>query len=81
MEPPTPLVPLPTLTNTMPARPAVAAPVPISIAPLLPDTAVPLLKTSMPLTPLVPELMERMAMAPLEVAVPSPLARCTAPPV
>ena len=31
--------------------------------------------------PEVPELIDRMAMAPLEVAVPSPLARCTPPPV
>ena len=54
----------------MPARPAVAAPVPSSMAPLLPVTAVPELKISMPLTPAVPELIERIVMAPLDVAVP-----------
>merc|ERR1719482_517541 len=66
--PPTPLVPLPTLTSTIPPRPAVAAPVPISIAPLLPATAVPLLNMSMPLTPELPELIDRIVMAPLELA-------------
>ena len=34
-----------------------------------------------PLTPDVPELIDRIVMAPLDVAVPSPLATCTAPPV
>jgi hypothetical protein len=80
-DPPTPLVPLPTVTRTMPPRPAVEAPVPSSIAPLLPDFAVPELKMSMPLTPLAPELIERIVIAPEDVAVPSPEARWTAPPV
>ena len=51
------------------------------MAPLLPATAVPVLKSSMPLAPHAPELIERIVMAPLDVAVPSPLARWTAPPV
>jgi hypothetical protein len=50
----------------------VEAPVPTSIAPLFPLTAVPELKISMPLTPDVPELIERIVMIPLDVAVPSP---------
>ena len=61
--------------------PAVATPVPTSIAPELPVLAEPVLKISMPLTPLVPELMDRIVMAPLDVDVPSPLLRLTAPPV
>ena len=67
------LVPLPMLTSTMPARPAVAAPEPSISAPLLPSTEVPELKTSAPLTPEVPELIDRIVMAPLDVAVPSPV--------
>ena len=51
------------------------------MAPELPVLAVPVLKISMPLTPLVPELMDRIVMAPLDVDVPSPLLRLTAPPV
>ena len=41
----------------------------------------PELNTSMPLTPLTPELADRMLTMPLDVAVPSPDARLTAPPV
>ena len=51
------------------------------MAPELPVLAEPVLKISMPLTPLVPELMDRMVTAPLEVDVPSPALRLTAPPV
>ena len=79
--PPAPLVPLPTATSTAPPRPPVAAPVPTTTAPLLPCTVVPELNTSMPLTPLTPELADRMLTTPLDVAVPSPDARLTAPPV
>jgi hypothetical protein len=53
----------------------VETPVPNSIAPLLPPCADPLLNINMPLTPFAPELIERIVMAPLEVAVPSPDAR------
>jgi hypothetical protein len=74
-------VPLPAVITTIPPRPAVVAPLPISMAPLLPDTDVPELNTSMPLTPDVPELIERIVIAPLDADVPSPDARCTAPPV
>ena len=56
-------------------------PVPTSIAPELPVLAEPVLKMSMPLTPLVPEFMDRIVMAPLDVDVPSPELRLTAPPV
>jgi hypothetical protein len=59
----------------------VDTPVPTSIAPELPVLAEPVLKMSMPLTPLVPELMDRMVIAPLDVEVPSPVLRLTAPPV
>ena len=51
------------------------------MAPELPVLAEPVLKISMPLTPLVPELMDRMVIAPLDVDVPSPVLRLTAPPV
>ena len=37
--------------------------------------------TSEPLTPEAPELAERIVTTPLDVAVPSPDDRCTAPPV
>merc|ERR1711991_46586 len=65
----------------MPPRPAVAAPVPSSMAPLLPPFDVPLLKISAPLTPDVPELIDRIVIAPLDVDVPSPDAIATPPPV
>jgi len=42
--PPTPLVPLPTLTTMAPARPAVAVPEPRYTAPLFPVTELPVLK-------------------------------------
>ena len=50
------------MPSLIPPRPAVAAPVPISIAPLL--------KMSMPLMLEVPELMDRIVMAPLTPLVP-----------
>jgi len=47
----------------------------------LPLLALPLLKTNIPLTPEAPELILRMLIIPLVVAVPSPLARVKEPPV
>jgi hypothetical protein len=59
----------------------VADPVPTVIEPLLPLLVLPELKTSMPLVPAKPEFVLRIVTIPLEVAVPSPLLRLTAPPV
>ena len=81
MGPPTPLVPLPTDSDTRPARPVVATPEPSSSAPLLPLTELPELNTSAPLTPLTPAFVLRIVITPLVVAVPSPAAMLTAPPV
>jgi hypothetical protein len=80
-EPPTPLVPLPTVSNIIPDRPSVAAPVPILRPPLLPLLLLPELNISMPLVPSSPAFIERMVIIPLLVAVPSPLPIPTAPPV
>ena len=81
MPPPTPLVPLPTVMDTSPARPAVAAPVPTMIEPVLPPCDVPDEKISMPLTPVVPEFAVRIVIMPLDVDVPSPVEIPRAPPV
>jgi len=51
------------------------------MAPLLPLLVLPELNTSMPLLPALPEFKLRIVTMPLEVAVPSPLLRLTAPPV
>jgi len=66
---------------TMPLRPAVDAPEPSQIAPLLPLLALPELNTRIPLEPVDPEFMLRIVTMPLVVAVPSPLLRLKAPPV
>ncbi len=49
--PPAPLLPLPTVRSDDQPRPPFDAPVPISIAPLLPLVVAPKLITSKPLTP------------------------------
>ena len=64
-----------------PARPPVAAPVPTVRLPLFPDTADPELNASDPLAPDVPPFAEPTTTAPLLVAVPSPAANVTLPPV
>jgi hypothetical protein len=51
--PPRPLLPLPLVTYTAPPRPLDAAPEPMYNAPVLPDPEVPVLKISIPLTPLL----------------------------
>ena len=56
--PPSPLSPLPTETVKAPDLPPVAAPVAKSRDPLLPLLVVPVLNTSLPETPLAPELAE-----------------------
>jgi hypothetical protein len=53
ISPPIPLLPEPTLIYTSPPRPLDAAPEPIYNAPVLPDPDVPVLKTNIPLTPLL----------------------------
>ena len=57
--PPEPESPLPTVNNSAPPRPLVAAPLPIDIEPLLPLDAVPELKINKPLVPEVPEFAVR----------------------
>ena len=79
--PPALLVPLPTVIATAPPRPAVAAPVPSHTCPLLPLLELPELKINTPETPFVPALALRIVTEPLVVAVPSPDATLTAPPV
>jgi hypothetical protein len=53
----------------------------MAMAPELPELVVPELKTSIPLTPPVPEFADRMLIIPLDVAVPSPDPILTDPPV
>jgi len=59
----------------------VAAPDPSTTLPVLPELLLPELNTNEPLVPAFPALMERTSTMPLLVAVPSPLAMLTAPPV
>jgi hypothetical protein len=56
ISPPVPLLPAPTVTYTAPPRPLNATPEPMYNAPVLPDPDVPVLKISIPLTPLLPVL-------------------------
>jgi hypothetical protein len=51
------------------------------MAPLFPESAVPVLKTSIPLMPAVPELALLMLMMPKLRSVPSPDVRLRVPPV
>mgnify|MGYP006165252697 CR=1 FL=1 len=81
INPPAPLVPLPTVIVTEPPVPAVAAPVPIKKRPLVPELAVPELNTKVPLTPADPAFADRTRIAPLDVAVPSPVVIEINPPV
>ena len=74
-------MPLPTAISTEPLRPSVAAPVPRAIAPELPELVVPVLNTSIPLTPAVPAFELRIATTPDDVAVPSPEPMLSDPPV
>ena len=53
ISPPVPLSPVPTVTYTAPPRPLNAAPEPMYKAPELPDPDAPVLKISIPLTPLL----------------------------
>ena len=61
--------------------PAVAAPEPIEIDPLLPELLVPELNNNTPLTPVAPAFALRIVIAPLLVAMPAPPTTPTAPPV
>ena len=65
----------------MPPVPAVAAPLPIEIVPVLPELEVPELNTITPLTPDEPAFAVRTVIAPLVVAVPSPVVIEIEPPV
>jgi len=53
ISPPVPLSPVPTVTYTAPPLPLNATPDPMYNAPVFPDPDVPVLKISIPLTPLV----------------------------
>ena len=68
--PPMPLLPLPTVIETIPARPDDAVPEPIEIEPLLPLLDVPVLNIKAPDTPLTPALAVCMTRTPELVAVP-----------
>ena len=79
--PPEPQVPPPTVISSEPPRPEVAAPLPMYKAPLLALIDVPELKTSRPLTPVLPEFAVRIVILPLLLAVPSPVSKLRKPPV
>ena len=66
---------------TLPARPPVAAPVPIRMSPVLPSLLDPVLKYNDPLMPAAPAFKLRITTAPLDDPVPSPDDTRTAPPV
>jgi hypothetical protein len=53
----------------------------MEMEPVEPELDVPELKTRAPLTPASPAFAERIEMAPLDVANPSPLIKPIAPPV
>ena len=53
ISPPDPLLPVPTVTYTAPPRPLDATPEPMYNAPVFPDPDAPVLKISIPLTPLL----------------------------
>ena len=61
--------------------PAVAAPEPIEIVPVVPELDVPELKVMTPLTPDEPAFAVRIVMAPLVDSVPSPVVIDIEPPV
>ena len=81
ISPPTPAVPDPTLMRISPPLPPVAAPLATLIDPLEPELVVPEAKLNIPLVPAVPASVLLRTIIPLEVAVPSPVARLIAPPV
>ena len=64
-----------------PPAPFAAWPVPTEMDPLHPLDAVPELNTKAPLMPFVPAFTDVIVMAPLDVAVPLPVLKVTAPPV
>ena len=74
--PPTAPVPDPTVTYTAPPLPAdLEAPDPMYNAPVLPLLDVPVLKTIIPDTPVVPALAVAINKSPLEVALPYPVVK------
>jgi len=64
ISPPDPLSPVPTVTYTEPPLPLDAAPEPMYNAPVFPDPDVPVLKISIPLTPLLIALPVLKTMSP-----------------
>ena len=81
ISPPSIAVPDPTLMRISPPLPPVAAPLATLIDPLEPELVVPEAKLNIPLVPAVPASVLLRTIIPLEVAVPSPVARLIAPPV
>ena len=79
--PPSAIVPVPTTNLMSPPFPAVASPEVRIRLPLVPLLVVPEANSSNPLTPEVPALTVCIFKTPLEVAVPLPLLKETAPPV
>merc|ERR1719453_1103012 len=69
------------MMSIAPPVPPVAAPDAIEIEPLVPELVVPELKTNRPLTPFAPAFAVLIVIAPLVVAVPSPVLMSIWPPV
>lgn len=80
--PPRPTIDVPDPINNEPLLPKlVVVPDPMYNAPLVPELELPVLSTSMPLTPDAPEFAVCTSNAPLLVDVPKPLVIDTRPPV
>ncbi len=81
MPPPSALVPVPTLMKTLLPRPSVAAPDPISTAPVFPSPAEPELYASRPLIPPTPPFVVDTKMLPLLLVAPNLLEIDRSPPL
>jgi hypothetical protein len=80
ISPPVAVVLFPTTNEICPLCPPVADPVSTAILPDAPDEVVPVENLKDPLTPVVPAFTVFMLIFPLDVAVPVPDVRHTAPP-
>ena len=74
-------MPLPADSSNVPDLPAVAEPVAICTAPLVPLLVVPVENDIKPLTPSIPAFVVRSKMLPLLVATPAPVDTDIEPPV
>ena len=79
--PPTPVLPSPTLNVILPPLPPVDLPLVNAIVTVLPSAVSPVVNPILPLTPAVPPSDVLIDTAPLDVAVPLPLAIVIAPPI